>query len=103
MAKYINADTVIQALRETIEKHKDSEMFTRTVRAAGNMIRIIDQMPSADVVEAKHGKWVNPEMGYEDCSVCGYCLAVYDDNDFQIERNFCPNCGADMRERKETE
>ena len=51
MAKYINADTVIQALRETIDRYKDSEVFTRTVRAAENMILIIDRIPPADVVE----------------------------------------------------
>ena len=45
MAKYINADTVIQALRETIDRYKDSEVFTRTVRAAENMILIIDRIP----------------------------------------------------------
>lgn len=54
-------------------------------------------MPSADVVKVKHGEWINPEMGYEVCSVCGYCFAVYDEHDYQIERNFCPKCGADMR------
>lgn len=53
--------------------------------------------------KVKHGKWINPEMGYEECSACGYCFANYDEHDYQIERNFCPNCGADMRERKESE
>jgi len=50
MSKYIKADTLIQTLRETIDEHKDSEMFTKTVRAAENMIRIIDQMTADDVV-----------------------------------------------------
>jgi len=52
--------------------------------------------------KVKHGEWVNREMGYENCSVCGYCFALFDEHDFYIERNFCPNCGADMRERRDT-
>jgi len=30
MSKYINADELISALNETIEKHKNSDMFKQT-------------------------------------------------------------------------
>ena len=95
MSKYISADELISTLNETIEKHKNSDMFTRTVRAAENMITIIKRMPSADVVEVKHGEW-KPErtrFGF----YCNKCK-MYS----YRSTNFCPSCGADMRERGET-
>lgn len=61
-------------------------------------VRAIRNIPSADVVEVKHGEWLpdvfakDARTGYEylalKCSVCGYgCLS---------RNNFCPNCGANM-------
>ena len=50
-------------------------------------------IPSADVVEVRHGKWILKEiLGVRlyGCSVCGK-------NYWWSTDNFCPNCGADMR------
>lgn len=88
MSKYIDQDALCEFARHS------------TIGIDANDIM---RFPTADVVEVKHGEWVNPEMGYEVCSVCGYCFAVYDEHDYQIERNFCPNCGADMRERRKSD
>ena len=61
--------------------------------------RTIDEQPTADVAEVKHGKWIehphfNFEGGYSgadyECSMCGYSDCVYE------EYNYCPNCGAKM-------
>ena len=59
---------------------------------------------SNDVVEVKHGHWKTytklahtaPPFTYKiiECSLCR--------NPVQKYWNFCPWCGADMRERKET-
>ena len=59
-----------------------------------------------DVVEVKHGKWAAAHdtsgHDYERCTECGiYIEGIFFANDYDV--NFCPNCGADMRERKETE
>lgn len=49
-----------------------------------------------------HGKWIfkydNPliKMGYWECSKCKQGRLM-------VEENFCPNCGADMREGEENE
>lgn len=42
-----------------------------------------------------HGEWI-PQDEYEAYNKCSNCGIVID-NDFPIWRNFCPNCGADMR------
>lgn len=49
-----------------------------------------------EVQERKKGKWIlKPNIyGVAYCSECDYEL--HTDN-----TNYCPNCGADMRERKE--
>ena len=49
--------------------------------------------PSADVRPVVRGKWIDHQEGrwiYAKCSECG---TVHD-----VKSNFCPNCGADMRE-----
>ena len=66
-----------------------------------DVINAIKNIPSADVVEVKHGEWVDGgvdgvgacdiEYRYNKCSVCGY------EYSFPMKYNFCPNCGADMR------
>lgn len=48
--------------------------------------------PTADVVERKKGEWVSLN-GWITCSKCG-CEPP---NETNIESDFCPNCGADMR------
>lgn len=102
MSKYINANTVIQELRETIEKYKDSEMFTRTVRAAENMILIIDRTPAADVVE------VEPLKTYITNLISNIPQTDYVKDDYDagfadaLRIIYTHLCGADMRERKET-
>ena len=56
----------------------------------------ISQTPAADVVEARHGRWeMVPYNGVYDirCSSCGYCPGIR-----FYSSNYCPNCGALMRE-----
>lgn len=52
------------------------------------VFELIDEVPTADVVEVVHGKWID-KGHYRYCSVCNY-------NNPHIY-NYCPNCGADMR------
>ena len=51
----------------------------------------MERIPAADVREVKRGKW---EVHYPlaTCSVCGNTMEIV------TQLNFCPNCGADMRE-----
>lgn len=63
--------------------------------------RILD-IPSADSVQA-HGKWqrFNDEHGtyWTGCSNCKGDIPK-DKYGIDMYTNFCPNCGADMRETK---
>ena len=51
--------------------------------------RIVENAPAADVRPVRYGKWEDHGWSIR-CSECGY------DMPFTV-RNFCPNCGADMR------
>ena len=82
---------------------------TNVTIAEENMIhlakKLVEQQPIADVVEVVHGEWIKitdvdirlmgrqiKEVHYK-CSVCG--------GEYYFDTNYCPHCGADMRERRE--
>ncbi len=59
-----------------------------------SVIRVIEQIPAADVRPVVRGEWqfhmfTANSWGYE----CRVCHTTWD-----APTNFCPNCGADMRE-----
>lgn len=58
-----------------------------------DIMRIIENTPAADVVEVKHGHWEHTPTFWIYCSVCGR-----EPNEYNERVNFCPYCGADMRE-----
>lgn len=49
------------------------------------------------IEERKTGKWIPFDIPWYQCSECG---AVRENKSFM--ENFCPNCGADMREENES-
>lgn len=55
-------------------------------------IKEIEAIPAADVVEVRHGRWVDSEEDGH-LSICGVC-------NYPVDRfyktNYCPNCGAKM-------
>ena len=53
-------------------------------------IRAIADLPSADVIERKRGKWIKKKH----YRICPFCEATMIDSGFD---DFCPHCGADMR------
>lgn len=81
MSKYIN---VVIAAEKISEKHNIS---------LSELVDTFAEMPSADVVVVKHGKWkVDETHDYEPyCSLCGHEPIAGE------KYNYCPDCGADMR------
>ena len=65
----------------------------------------IREMPAADVVEVRHGRWLPSPDGFNPirCSECNMpALFTAEQDDFghgfyRHPSNYCPNCGADMR------
>ena len=58
----------------------------------GDLVDIFTEIPTADVVEVKHGKW--KKGGNE--KTCSACKFIYYSNNDDF--NYCPNCGAKWTE-----
>ena len=55
----------------------------------------LDLVPTADVVEVRHGRMViEPDATVMHCNVCGLAYQYY--AGLEEEWNYCPNCGAKM-------
>ena len=86
--------------KEYIEKKTLSkEISSLTITVGGKLIfnddakssvlRVIDEHPTADVQEVRHGKWIiNSDGYYPYCSECG--------KEPKEMSEFCPHCGAKM-------
>lgn len=89
MSRYIDADKLYELIRTndyrlaTINGSIDYGMFTVGIKQA------IDEIPTADVTEVRHGEWVHGEC-VSHCSECG--VETYPEN----ITPYCPNCGARM-------
>ena len=57
------------------------------------LIEVCISALSADVRPNIHGHWIEHDV-YDECSVC----LAKKDNLIRGDFNFCPKCGADMRE-----
>ena len=105
-------------LIDGIEMPKDEELLSINIYPNGKVAIDLDlncrqiatatsvPLRQSDVSEAKHGKWIDAADTsggeYYRCSECGtYIEKVYFANDYMA--NYCPNCGADMREIREDE
>lgn len=107
MAEYIEKDRLYKMVAEkeetarnwVIDTPTNSPAYMRYVAQLNERTtfkQIVADIPAADVRPVVEGKLVNPyiEEYYGEwyhCSVCGSGGLGPDDN-------FCPNCGADMRE-----
>ena len=90
MAEYINKEQLLSHLFNKQDEPLD-------------VMKEIAEFHAADVAEVGHGKWVKiagmapPEAhGLHGCSLCGG-LALQRNLKEELS-DFCPHCGADMRE-----
>ena len=60
---------------------------------------VLEDLPSAQS-ESKKGKWIEAYDPFNRisgrCSVCGWEAHLYEDD--VVGMNYCPNCGAELRE-----
>lgn len=81
MAEYIEREAALEAAKKS--------------RLYFDIKPIINSIPAADVRPVVRGKWrpYSPLTDTYECDKCGYQVI-----DESFRTNFCPNCGADMRE-----
>ena len=94
-------------MKEYIERERLHEVVTDlrwsshlNKDAALNLVDMaIDNLPAADVVERKRGKWEYIGDSYANCSVCRTIFETLPTQYVFVRNNlFCRHCGADMSE-----
>lgn len=91
MPRYIDDDKAYEVLTNYYN-HK-SVIQHYALRCA------LSEVPTADVVERKKGKWSPYVFGNErwhQCSACGKADEYINELGLVAVRKYCPNCGAEM-------
>ena len=96
---YIDKSRAIGMLERFREEH--SNLPNACLKMIDVALNIIKQIPTADVVEVKHGEWQREiddfDWEYIKCSVCGEELYPPDNDDtFDVLPKYCQECGAKM-------
>jgi hypothetical protein len=101
MSRYIDVDVLLEELEEELAydtpmyTEEQNKYFTMGLRCA---YRDVKKQPTADVVEVRHGEWIDKPTGAYSrmqswCSACGKHSGIGG-----IESNrhkpYCPNCDA---------
>ena len=88
MSRYIDADVLVDDLIH------NRGFYPAMVSSA------IKNTPTADVVEVRHGEWIEKDDGfggvYYDCTACGCSWTTIDGTPFDNNMKYCPECGAKM-------
>lgn len=89
MSRYIDADKLNAKLMDEYYG-----MISDESMKIYKIMQMLDNAPTADVQEAKHGKWdVKDLTPY--CSIC-HKPSEYECDGVHSQPLFCPNCGAKM-------
>lgn len=108
MAEYIEREAAL-AFQNELEP-----VICKSVHSGGiysatrddDLVRFLSAIPAADVVPVRHGKWEKSYADHEAFGVRPFFRYCSECNEVTVHQyNYCPNCGADMREppKEETE
>ena len=112
MAEYIEREAVLDYIRYKVCQGEGNIEHRCQCGSCGycgicEIMSDISSMPAADVQPVKRGHWEKDEKGqFHHCSECGD--ETFRDVDSwgldygEFLSNFCPHCGADMREADAT-
>lgn len=88
MKEYIERAAVLKVLEE----------YYHGVDERLHIVKDITSIPTADVAEVRHGRWIDGV-----CSECGFDAMYYKGIPAQVYTDYCPSCGARMGEEDEHE
>ena len=76
---------------------EEIKRYQMDIVSKATAIKVINWQPPVEAVQVVHGEWVNEYINRYGhpchcCSVCGFHASHQD-------KNFCPECGADMRKK----
>ncbi len=98
MARYIDAEKLKCSIDSETDSIFDWDMTIEELYY--NLCKIIDDEPTADVQEVRHGEWLKPSNSLIDNRqwICSECKGLIE-TAYHCEHcyyNYCPNCGARM-------
>ena len=100
MSDYISREAAINAAWHNF--YPSIDHYCQSVKCATK--KELEAIPAADVREVKKASWYGEADGYADGELvydmwsCPICGKYFDEWDEKPDWNFCPNCGAEMRE-----
>ena len=98
---FIDKDLLLKDIEESVVFSGRSGTLSPELRGARKIVDRIENAPSADVVEVKHGEWdINVGMNFNKERICPICKKRIESNYWE----FCSHCGTKMDgERKDAE
>ena len=99
--EYIEREEIIKRIKLRIDDYsRDYNSFaSKMVLAYKEFLYMVEHLPTADVQEVRHGKWILlNECANEGiyCSACHKKVYQTDYANQKLKSNYCPNCGAKM-------
>ncbi len=106
--RLIDANALSQVIRESYERMDglipDAPRRHMAKAALLSTIDLIAETPTVDAVEVVHGRWIEDSIEFKgERPLRMYQCTECDGIVYHYKTNYCPNCGADMRERKDNE
>ena len=95
---YIDTEKLKRNIRVNLMPNVDDDGTVTVENAERWFLSLINNQPTADVVEVKHGEWVKEGCGLLVCNKCKFEYAHAGMPDEGL--NYCPNCGAKMDGRR---
>lgn len=90
MKEYIEQAVAIERARNELD------LINKSHWSADEIVDFLKRLPTADVVEVRHARWINDCNEYFPdikCELCGQRKPILLGN---FSFNYCPNCGAKM-------
>ena len=82
-----------------VEKIRPYKGFFEKVNNVPKFYEWVESLPTADVVEVRHGEWIFGETQGHSWMKCSECLVSQSGQTATF--SYCPNCGAKMRKEAE--
>ena len=92
MARYIDADELVKDIKSRFCDgcYNDNDPMKCFMCSTRERFVEIINAPTADVVEVKHGYWIDLNISEWQCSECNYRVERWNNTPY------CPNCNAKM-------
>ena len=100
--EYVEREAISEGIRKYYYKNPPNSSYQEGFDyGLDKAQRVILDAPAADVVEVRHGKWIQPHWKNSNyCCNCSECGREAMHADYQWDKNgiypLCPHCGAIM-------